>query len=183
MRPVVVWGVVALAVLAVVFLGRNTLKSITINNQDALMNPNVQAFLAMIRKFESAGRYNVLYGGGTFDSYAVHPHVRVPFFNPKTQKMDYSTAAGAYQITYPTWASILSLAGNGDFSPASQDAAAVWLLKMNGALDSIMQGDFNTALKLASRTWASLPFTDSMQRHVTIAAAQQIYEQSGGVIA
>lgn len=175
-------GAVA-GIVVVGYLGRNQLKSVLISGTDALNNSNVRAFLAMIRRFESNGKYNVLYGGGTFDSYAQHPDVKVPFTNPKTGRADYSTAAGAYQINYPTWNLILSKAGSGDFSPASQDAAAVWLLKLNGALDPIMQGDFATAIELASKTWASLPYTDSMQNHVSLAQAQTIYSDAGGVFA
>lgn len=169
--------------LLFLYLGRNQLKSVIINDRDALSDGNVQAFLAMIRKFESAGRYNVLYGGGTFNDYSKHPQVRVPFFNPRTERNDYSTAAGAYQITFPTWQTILRNAGAGDFSPASQDAAAVWLLKLCGALAPIMSGDFDTAIKAASKTWASLPYTDSKQNHVSIASARTAYTGAGGVIA
>jgi lysozyme len=171
------------AVAFVIYMGRNQLKSVLINGQDALANRNVQAFLAMIRKYESAGRYDVIYGGQTFGSYAQHPNIRVPFVDPRTGKNNYSTAAGAYQITNPTWQTILRNAGTGDFSPASQDAAAVWLLKLNGALSAIMAGDFQTAIETASKTWASLPYTDSQQRHVTLAQALTTYQQAGGATA
>lgn len=176
-------GGAVLAFLALLIAGRNQLKSVLINGADALKNDNVQALLAMIRKFESNGAYDVIYGGTTFSDYSKHPQVRIPFFNPATQKNDYSTAAGAYQINFPTWKMILGYAGNGDFSPASQDAAAVWLLKINGALAAIVDGDFDTAVKLASKTWASLPYTDSKQNHVSHEAAQLAYVQAGGVIA
>ena len=174
--------ILALLVLAMV-AARNQIRSVMIDGQDALANANVQAFLSMIRRFESNGDYNVLYGGDHFVSYAQHPQVRVPFFNPKTQKNDYSTAAGAYQINWPTWNTILRHAGNGDFSPASQDAAAVWLLKLNGALPDIMDGDFNSAIRKASATWASLPFTDSKQAHVSMQMATLAYTNAGGQIA
>lgn len=176
-------GGALLALVALLVVGRNQLKSVLINGADALKNANVQALLAMIKKFESDGKYNVLYGGGTFADYSKHPQVRVPFFNPATQKPDYSTAAGAYQINFPTWSTVLKYAGAGDFSPASQDAAAVWLLKLNGALAAIMDGDFDTAIRLASKTWASLPYTASKQNHVSQAAAQLAYVQAGGRLA
>lgn len=173
---------IALVLIAMV-AARNQLRSVMIGGNDALNNRNVQAFLAMIRKFESGGDYRVIYGGGHFEDYSQHPNIRVPFFNPKTQKNDYSTAAGAYQITWPTWNTILRNAGAGDFSPASQDAAAVWLLKLNGALAPVMAGDFQTGIELASKTWASLPYTDSKQRHVTLSDAQAVYTQHGGTFA
>ena len=168
----------ALGVVA--YMGRNQLASVMIDNEDALANSNVQAFLAMIRKFESNGRYDVIYGGQRFADFSKHPNVRIPFTNPKTGKSDYSTAAGAYQFNYPTWNYVLSLAGSGDFSPASQDNACVWLLKVIGALEPIMQGDFETGIRLASQRWASLPYTDSMQNHVSLAAAKAVYLENGG---
>lgn len=188
-----VGGFVALA--AITFVGRNQLKSVIINGADALQNRNVQAFLALIRKFESAGKYNVLYSPPSkdplynpknprsFDDYSKHPNIRIPFTNPKTGRGDYSTAAGAYQIIYGTYLAVSKLAGVTDFSPASQDALAVWLLKGCGALTHIVSGNFDEAVRLASKTWASLPYTDSKQAHVTITAAKTAYTQAGGVFA
>lgn len=184
MKPSHLWfaaGVAGLAVLA--YLGRSQLKSVIINGADALKNKNVQAFLALIRKYESAGKYNVIYGGKTFADYSTHPNIRVPFRNPKTGRDDYSTAAGAYQIIYKTWLGVSALAGVSDFTPESQDAMAVWLLKGGGALTFIMSGDFNEALRRASGTWASLPYTDSKQKHISVAAAKAAYTQAGGALA
>lgn len=145
-------------------------------------NPNVKAFLAMIRKFESAGKYNVIYGGQTFDDFSAHPDIRVPFQDPRTNDTNYSTAAGAYQITYPTWLSIQAVAFLPDFSQQSQDLAALWLLKIRGALTYIIAGDFDNALRIASKTWASLPYTDSQQKHVNYLVAQTEYTKNGGTL-
>lgn len=175
--------ILAAAVAVLFYLGRNVIKSVMIDGNDALANGNVQAFLAMIRQFESAGKYNVIYGGQTFDNYADHPNIRVPFTDPRTGKQNISTAAGAYQITRPTWDTILRNAGAGDFSPRSQDAAAVWLLKLNGSLVKILEGDFQTAIVLASKTWASLPYTDSKQSHVSLDKALASYTNNGGTFA
>lgn len=150
---------------------------------DALNNANVRAFLALLRRYESAGKYDVVYAGGTFSDFSAHPKIRVPFFNPRTGKNDYSTAAGAYQITYPTWLTIQAVAFLPDFSPSSQDAAAVWLLKIRGALGYIVDGDIDNALRVASRTWASLPYTESGQAHINAPTALAFYKQQGGYIA
>lgn len=168
-------------IAAIIYMTKDQLKSVFISGEDALNNANVQAFLAMIRKFESAGRYNVIYGGTTFDNFETHPNIRVPFLDPRTGKQNISTAAGAYQITWSTWQTVLKMAGNGDFSPESQDRAAVWLLKMNGSLADIIDGDFTAAIRKASKLWASLPFTDSKQSHVSIEKAYAAYTAAGGV--
>lgn len=72
-----------------------------------------------------------------------------------------STAAGAYQIIKPTWERV-RLAGTWgprlpDFSDQSQDEAARRVLQMVGALDYVLEGDFETAVAKASSQWASLP--------------------------
>lgn len=146
----------------------------------AAQNPNVRAFLAMIRRFESGGRYDVIYGGQLFSDFSKHPNMRVPFMNPRTQKRDFSTAAGAYQITFPTWLSIQAAAPFPDFLPATQDRAAIVLLRLRGALGYIIDGDFENALRVASKTWASLPYTDSKQAHVSLVLALNEYTNQGG---
>lgn len=66
-----------------------------------------------------AERYNELYGGGSFDSYAQHPDVAIPLGNGT-----HTTAAGRYQFLSSTWTDEAKRLGLSDFSPASQDAAA-----------------------------------------------------------
>ena len=68
-----------------------------------LADANVQAFLKLIRYAEhypdtSDDFYDTLYGGGRFTGYTTHPNTAVAKWGHT------STAAGAYQILYPTWA-------------------------------------------------------------------------------
>lgn len=98
--------------------------------------------------------YNVLVGATpnnllTFDSYAAHPHKLNAHLN--------STAAGRYQIIYPTWAYVCSELYLRDFSPFNQDRAALCLIKGRGALSAIDAGDIQNAITLCSKEWASLP--------------------------
>lgn len=158
-------------------------KGVTMTTSSDLQNKNVQAFLALIRKHESNGDYSIIYGGQHFNDFSQHPNVRVPFFNPKTQKMDYSTAAGAYQINRPTWLMLNAISSFADFGKESQDLAAVLLLRRSGALSAIIAGDIQGALKAASGTWASLPYTDSMQAHTSATIAANEYLNFGGSIA
>lgn len=138
-------------------------------------NARVPAFLAMIRKFEANGQYNVLYGGGHFSDYSKHPDVKVPFTDGAGNR-NYSTAAGGYQINYPTWSSeIQPVLDLPDFTPPSQDAAAIYLLQKIGVVDALNAGDFDTALRLASKRWASLPYSTANQNPQTVADASDTF--------
>lgn len=120
----------------------------------------VLALAALIRQFEAAGDYQVIYGGRRFTDFSRHPNVRVPFHNPRKAgagNNDFSTAAGAYQINFPTYSEFSVKLGLYDFSPATQDAIAIALLKSSGAYNAAMQGDMARAINLASGRWASLP--------------------------
>jgi muramidase (phage lysozyme) len=143
-----------------------------ISIKDATPEQRLAAGLALIRKFESNGQYDVLYGGGKFDSMDAHPNVHVPFTDPRTGKDNYSTAAGAYQINFPTWRDEIQPANNfPDFTPPSQDAAAIYLLKKIGAYDALVAGDIDTFLRRASRKWASLPYSTAQQHPQALQAA------------
>jgi len=150
-----------------------------INSFD-MNNKNVQAFLALIKQYESKGRYNVIVGGSLFNDYSKHPNKLIPLnINGRVVK---STAAGAYQFIYRTWDSIRNKLKLPDFSPASQDIAAVELLSQIGAYDDIIAGRFNSALKLASGQWASLPYSTANQNPVSYLTAKNTYLQHGGAI-
>ena len=127
-----------------------------------LGNKNVQAFLALIRDTEGTSRgadpYRV-YGGSHKNQMGDlgTPNFKKWGFTQTDGKHNSSTASGAYQFLERTWNSLAKQYGLKDFSPHSQDLGAVALLKQSGALDSILEGDFATAVKKANRTWASLP--------------------------
>lgn len=148
----------------------------------SLLNPNVQAFLATIRKSEGA-QYNSLFGDtpngkNTFNDYSTHPDVKVPFRNT------YSTAAGAYQILYPTWVQLCAKLGVNDFSPETQDLMAAALLSMVNCLQKCMDGDLGYVLSKACKIWASLPGDNGYdQPQHDIAVIQGWFEGAGGVIA
>jgi len=181
-----VW--VVAGVLVLIFSGGLVGRSVISNKiQSALRDRNVQAFLAMIGRLESPDGYFVLYGGGHFSDTSGHPNVRVPFVNKRRalhadgSPNDFSTAAGKYQINFPTWIQIQALAFLPDFTPASQDEAAVWLLYMRGVLPSILAGNFPEAVKLASGTWASLPGSTALQNPRSYQTALNVYVNHGGL--
>ena len=87
------------------------------------LSPAQRALLDTIAGPESAGQYNVRYGGPsgsqTFDSFARHPMIPEVTANGRT-----SDAAGRYQFLSSTYQPIAQRLGLPDFSPASQDRAA-----------------------------------------------------------
>lgn len=121
----------------------------------ALGNANVRAFLRVIREGESSqddSAYTVLNGGGHFRA----PPWRHPYHGvPTTQG---GRAAGAYQFLGTTWARVAERLGLGDdFSPASQDAGAVYLIEGRGALPAVMEGNLVLACSQLADEWISLP--------------------------
>ena len=150
----------------------------------ALQDPNVQAFLRMLRHGEgTAGDdgYRVQFGGGLFDSFADHPRT------PITRKLGgtpiTSTAAGAYQFLARTWDGLVRQYGFADFSPVNQDLGAVALILGRKALDDVIAGRFEDAVRKCNREWASLPGSPYGQPVVTMARARQEYEAYGGTYA
>ena len=124
--------------------------------------PQALAFLDMIAYSEigpallaaSDDGYNVLVGSTPakpllFDSYAKHPQILNHALN--------STAAGRYQIIRGTWLGVAGELGLKDFSPESQDEAAIELVRSRGAIDPLAEGDIEQAIAVCSKEWASLP--------------------------
>lgn len=133
----------------------------------AVSGSNVkQALLDAIAGKESAGRYDVMYGGGRFSDFIDHPRKAMPIKSgPNAGKT--SSAAGRYQFLGKTWDQYRNKLGLPDFSPASQDAAA-WALASdvykgktgNDLQQALASGDPNTIAgvgKALAGTWTSLP--------------------------
>jgi lysozyme len=132
---------------------------------------NLAAFLAMIRRYESSDDYRVMWGGSHFQSFADHPRILNEYAGRR------STAAGAYQIIAPTWDTVIQPALNlPDFSPQSQDTAAVYLIQRRGALPAVNAGDFDRAVDLLTSEWEAL-------RVNSRAALAQTYAGAGGTLA
>lgn len=149
--------------------------------EDALKETNVQAFLKSIRLGEGTldeGGYHRIVGGGLFEDFSKHPNQRI--YIPKYKV--WSTAAGAYQIIYPTWVSLNKMHKFTDFSPKNQDLAAVLLIRGRKALDEIIQGDFYTAITKCAPEWASLPGSKAGQRIENLDKIKKVYVSNGGVI-
>lgn len=143
----------------------------------ALRNPNVQAFLRVIREGETGqgdDAYRTLYGGGRFDSFEAHPRRAV------TAAGLTSTAAGAYQFLSRTWDGLVRQYGFENFGPACQDEAAVALIAGRKALNAILDGDLASTLERCSWEWASLPPSRYGQHAMTAERVYATYDRWGG---
>jgi lysozyme len=116
---------------------------------------NLDAYLAVLRLAESSNNYKALVGGGNFTSYADHPTPGEGFEGIVTP-FGPSHAAGAYQFQPGTWREARAALGLPDFSPASQDQAAVFLIKRRGAYAAVRAGDTGLAQSLLRNEWAGL---------------------------
>lgn len=140
------------------------------NLDQYLENPNVRAFLAVIRDTEATSKGNDPYrvfGGSSknqLESLDKTPDFKSWGFTQTDGKKNRSTATGAYQFLSSTWKELQKQYGFEDFTPRTQDLGAIALLQKNGALPFILSGDFDTAVKKANKTWASLPGSPYAQR-------------------
>lgn len=149
---------------------------------------NLDAFLAMIAHSEGTAQigdrgYNCLVGSTPqkpvlFDSYADHPRIKV-----RLRADLVSTAAGRYQILaryYDAYKARLSLP---DFSPASQDAIAIEMIREQRAQPDIEAGRFDVAVTKCSNIWASLPGAGYGQHENQLADLRAAFIKEGGQVA
>lgn len=143
-------------------------------------HPNVQAFLRVIRRGEGtsdANGYRRIFGGQLFNSYEDHPRIIVSKSGYK------SSAAGAYQFIISSWDETKNIMQLPDFTPASQDRAAVGRIMARGALEDVKAGRFETAIKKVAREWASLPGSPYGQPVISMDTAKSVYLAFNGGIA
>lgn len=119
-------------------------------------DPRIRAMLDTLAKSEGAN-YNTLFGGGTFSDFGAHPNQRITRKFGGKGKSITSTAAGRYQFLNRTWEGVAGQLGLTDFSPHSQDLAAIELMRQRGMIPKILSGDISGALTAGNREWASLP--------------------------
>lgn len=157
----------------------------------ALEHPNVKAFQWMLRFGEGTqgdDGYRVIFGGGhfagldgipgTFDDFADHPRTVVT--RTMRGRLYKSSAAGAYQAMPPSWDETAAKYGLKDFSPRNQDLFCVGRIVKRKALDDIIAGRFEQAVRKCAWEWASLPGSPYGQPVVTMQRARQEYEAAGG---
>lgn len=124
--------------------------------------------------------YNVLVGSTAqhpllFDSYAEHPHILNHELN--------STAAGRYQILGHYFEDYKKLLHLPDFSPDSQDAVALQMIKEQHALSDVDAGHVEAAIHKCSNIWASFPGAGYGQHENKMENLKTAYTNAGGTYA
>lgn len=158
---------------------------------------NTAAFLMMIRTAEgTAGPngYRTMFGGQLFDDFSDHPRRAKSFVNGAGERL-WTSAAGAYQFMavsaipgggqtkVNTWDVVSKRLGLPDFSPESQDAAAVELIREAGALGDVRAGRFEQAVTKVRRIWASMPGAGYAQPEKSLDGLRVVYLNNGGTLA
>lgn len=161
----------------------------------ATANGNVAAGLAMLRYAEGTNGpegYRTLFGGGLFQGFEDHPRVAVQF-RDRAGRTLWTTAAGAYQLMavspiptggttrVNTWDRIKAKLQLPDFSPASQDLAAIELIREQGALGDLMAGRLADFVRKCAPVWASLPGAGYAQPERQFSTLLAAYQAAGGI--
>jgi muramidase (phage lysozyme) len=144
-------------------------------------HPNVRAMLDAIAACEgTAGPlgYRTQFGGGTFDSFADHPKQVIE--RTLGGKPLASSAAGRYQFLARTWGSLVEQYGFPSFEPQWQDAGAVALIEGRGALEDVVAGRLEAAVRKLAPEWASLPGAPYGQPTKHITFVRDVYLRAGG---
>jgi len=149
---------------------------------------NTDAFLTMIAvsegtEFIGDHGYNCVVGSTAqnpilFANYADHPRVRIHLRSDLV-----STAAGRYQILerfYDAYKFQLDLK---DFSPPSQDAIALQMIRERNALADIEAGRFDEAVAKCANLWASFAGSSYGQPTRTMEFLANAYKEAGGILA
>jgi len=146
---------------------------------EAIQSIEVKAFLDTIAWAEigtaDASGYQTLVFGKQFQDFSNRPKTK-QCATVNGRKIC-STAAGRYQILYETWNDLATKLGLNDFSPDSQDTAAIALIDEKGALEDVEDGRFEEAVSKVSNIWASLPGNNYNQNPKSIEELRDVYDQ------
>jgi lysozyme len=169
-----------------------------------MIQENTRAFLALIEWAEGTGHdpktgaaidpYRTCFGyRHTIQSFADHPAVTrewsgetLPEALCKKAGLSRgcrSSAAGRYQLIRLTWLGIKSRLRLPDFSPDSQDRAALYLIENRGALEDVHAGRILDAMTKCRAEWASLPGAGYGQPERRSADLFAAFKRAGGTLA
>ncbi len=167
---------------------------ITPSTAPAVQADNLRAFLDMLAYAEGTSGvngYRTMFGGALFESFADHPRRAVQFTDKAGRRL-WTSAAGRYQFMavspipggkftkVDTWDRLKADLRLPDFGPASQDAAAVELIRQRGALNDVYAGRFADAVAKVAPVWASLPGAGHQQSERKLSSLEAAYRAAGG---
>lgn len=125
--------------------------------EQAVQVPNVRKMLDLIATTEDVKHgYNTLFGNERINNLSQHPNIKKQF-RQADGKTNVTTAAGRYQFLNGTWNSLAKRYKLNDFSPRNQDLGAVALIAERGALNDVLNGNYQAAIQKLGKEWASLP--------------------------
>ncbi|EKN4005798.1 glycoside hydrolase family 24 protein [Yersinia enterocolitica] len=130
-------------------------------------DPNVRQYLEVLSKAEGTASYansgyNTIFGGDQFYDNSDHPRQLKEFTQTDGTK-NKTSAAGRYQFTSGSWDDAAQALNLTDFSPRSQDLAALFLIQRAGQLENVTNGNFADATSGLGGVWASLPSSNYAQ--------------------
>ncbi|WP_145931771.1 glycoside hydrolase family 104 protein [Yersinia bercovieri] len=138
------------------------------NSLNSLVDdPNVRQYLDVLSKAEGTASYansgyNTMFGGDQFYDNSDHPRQLKDFTQTDGTK-NKTSAAGRYQFTSSSWDDAAKALNLTDFSPRSQDLAALFLIQRAGQLENVTNGNFADATNGLGGVWASLPSSNYAQ--------------------
>ena len=145
---------------------------------------NLTAFQALIDFSEGTSRggrdpYRTCYGyAHTIASFADHPAITGEWRGEPIVEL-----GPRYAGMVTTWLECKRALGLVDFSPASQDAACVYLIKRRSALDDVQAGRVEIAVAKCKSEWASLPGNAAGQPQRKLEQLLAAYTNAGGALA
>ena len=153
-----------------------------------MISNNLKAFLTMIAESEGTEHignnhgYDVIVGSTPnkphlMTSYKDHPRIVVDLGHGLK-----SSAAGRYQILSRYYTYYKMLLNLPDFSPSSQDAIAIQMIKERKALSLIEAGNLYGAINACNNIWASLPGAGYGQHEHTLNMLTDFYVDAGGKV-
>lgn len=138
------------------------------------LDPKVAAFLDTIAYAEGTLRedgYEILYGFEPIKDLSQHPDKVI--CKPHNGRKLCSSAAGRYQFITSTWNEVKQA----DFSPKSQDKAAIGLMEKRGILPLVKNGQTALAFHKARYIWASFPGNSYNQKQIPLAELLKFYDE------
>jgi muramidase (phage lysozyme) len=159
--------------------------------EQMLQNKNIQAAVMAIRKCEGTAMqdgYRYLFGSTPsnatrFNDFSTHPNIKKQYTD-KAGKTITTSAAGAYQITHPTYEGLCDTYGFKDFTPHTQDLMAVALFDQANVLKAVAEGRFfePKVLDALNNIWASLPGAGYNQPERSLVIVKGFYTTAGGEV-